>query len=66
MKKQFVLEEHQTALVADSLPSSVPLTNPKTHSPSEISSHFGTISYNKGTKKLFKEVKIEDFSNLLS
>lgn len=48
MKKQFVIEEQQTALLADSIPSVAAMTNPKTNSPNEIQSHFGTISYNKG------------------
>nr|ADK11708.1 aminopeptidase N [Gastrophysa viridula] len=47
MDKQFVVEQQQTAFVADASKSSQSLTSTSA-TPSEISLKFGTISYNKG------------------
>ncbi|CAH1153782.1 unnamed protein product [Phaedon cochleariae] len=47
MDKQFVVEQQQTAFLVDALMDSDPLTS-KSTTPSEISSKFGSISYNKG------------------
>lgn len=47
MKKQFVIDEHQTALAADSVSTSSALTK-KVTKLAEIQAHFDAISYNKG------------------
>lgn len=49
MQKQFVVEEHQSAMAADSVSSSSPLHKTDIRTVPDIQSHFGPISYNKGT-----------------
>ena len=51
LEKQFVIEQLQTALAADALPSSNAMAT-EVNTPAEVNAHFSTISYNKGTHLL--------------
>lgn len=47
MAEQFLVEQQQSVFIVDALSNTTPL-NHRVDSPTEISSHFGSISYNKG------------------
>lgn len=52
MENQFVVEQHQSIFDVDALEKTTSLTH-SVNTPGEISSHFGTISYSKGTHVIF-------------
>ena len=51
MREQFVIEKFQTALIADSLGNTVPMTK-NISTQSEIGSSGGVITYSKGSSIL--------------
>jgi len=51
MKEQFLVEQHQSALIADSLESSLPMTR-EVSSKSQVAGIGDTITYNKGASIL--------------
>jgi len=51
MKEQFVVEQHQSALAADGLESSFPMTR-EVSNKSQIAGIADTITYNKGASIL--------------
>nr|ADI48182.1 membrane alanyl aminopeptidase 2 [Chrysomela tremula] len=67
MNEQFVIEQQQTAFLVDASTSSDSLTS-KAATPSEISSKFGSISYNKGAsiiRMLASFMGSDNFTNSL-